>query len=134
MGDLANEKPPAIGRRNSGTPEGTRTPDLLVRNQTLYPLSYGRVESILHGSAPERQPCRFEGGAAESLLAPGATHHQVDRTRGAESSAEPFQDADRMTQPLIGAADEGLVTVTNSVLAGREGFEPSERIKARSTA
>jgi hypothetical protein len=34
----------------SGTPEGTRTPGLLVRNQTLYPLSYGRVAGLsLHG-------------------------------------------------------------------------------------
>src|SRR5687767_7642520 len=27
----------------SGAPEGTRTPNLLIRSQMLYPLSYGRV-------------------------------------------------------------------------------------------
>ena len=27
----------------SGAPEGIRTPNLLIRSQMLYPLSYGRV-------------------------------------------------------------------------------------------
>lgn len=29
--------------RNCGAPEGIRTPNLLIRSQVLYPLSYGRV-------------------------------------------------------------------------------------------
>ena len=41
--------PPILPKLSrSGTPEGTRTPDLLVRNQTLYPLSYGRVAAKLY--------------------------------------------------------------------------------------
>ena len=34
---------PLICLAFSGTPEGTRTPDLQVRNLTFYPLNYGRV-------------------------------------------------------------------------------------------
>jgi hypothetical protein len=30
-------------------PEGTRTPNLLIRSQVLYPLSYGRICSIVGG-------------------------------------------------------------------------------------
>ena len=29
--------------QNDGAPGGIRTPDLLIRSQLLYPLSYGRV-------------------------------------------------------------------------------------------
>jgi hypothetical protein len=28
---------------NGGAPEGIRTPNLLIRSQMLYPLSYGRL-------------------------------------------------------------------------------------------
>ena len=31
------------GRGLVGAPEGTRTPNLLIRSQMLYPLSYGRM-------------------------------------------------------------------------------------------
>ncbi len=30
----------------SGAPEGIRTPNLLIRSQMLYPLSYGRILSL----------------------------------------------------------------------------------------
>jgi hypothetical protein len=30
-----------------GAPEGIRTPNLLIRSQMLYPLSYGRMSSIV---------------------------------------------------------------------------------------
>ncbi len=49
----------------SGTPEGTRTPDLLVRNQTLYPLSYGRLTpneyTRSEGPATSANPAGREG-------------------------------------------------------------------------
>ena len=32
----------------AGAPEGTRTPNLLIRSQMLYPLSYGRVVRRQH--------------------------------------------------------------------------------------
>jgi hypothetical protein len=32
----------ALACENVGAPEGTRTPNLLIRSQMLYPLSYGR--------------------------------------------------------------------------------------------
>ena len=39
-----NAEPPPVDRTEGGrcAPEGTRTPNLLNRNQMLYPLSYGR--------------------------------------------------------------------------------------------
>ena len=33
--------------RGIGTPRGTRTPGLVVRNHALYPLSYGRMSAGL---------------------------------------------------------------------------------------
>jgi hypothetical protein len=33
----------AVSAAESGAPEGTRTPNLLIRSQMLYPLSYGRM-------------------------------------------------------------------------------------------
>ena len=33
----------AIYQAKRGAPEGIRTPNLLIRSQMLYPLSYGRV-------------------------------------------------------------------------------------------
>jgi hypothetical protein len=43
-GDLASSARVPSGRGTSGksAPEGIRTPNLLIRSQTLYPLSYGR--------------------------------------------------------------------------------------------
>ena len=35
-------------------PEGIRTPNLLIRSQMLYPLSYGRLCSIVSGGGGER--------------------------------------------------------------------------------
>jgi hypothetical protein len=37
-----------------GAPEGIRTPNLLIRSQMLYPLSYGRLCSIVSGGGGER--------------------------------------------------------------------------------
>jgi hypothetical protein len=35
-----------------GAPEGIRTPNLLIRSQMLYPLSYGRIFSFLAVAVP----------------------------------------------------------------------------------
>ena len=40
--ELADENKPYIKGENRGTPGGIRTPNLLIRSQMLYPLSYGR--------------------------------------------------------------------------------------------
>jgi hypothetical protein len=37
-----------------GAPEGIRTPNLLIRSQMLYPLSYGRLCSIVSAGGGER--------------------------------------------------------------------------------
>jgi hypothetical protein len=39
--------------RDRGTPERTRTSNLLVRNQTLYPLSYGGTTTTLYSIVKE---------------------------------------------------------------------------------
>ena len=53
-----------------GAPEGIRTPNLLIRSQVLYPLSYGRVPSrrTTRGSVPEprRRPSGRTGHAPHS--------------------------------------------------------------------
>ena len=41
--DLAPTIRAGQGWRVAGAPEGIRTPNLLIRSQMLYPLSYGRV-------------------------------------------------------------------------------------------
>lgn len=33
-------------------PEGIRTPNLLIRSQMLYPLSYGRLCSVVYPEGP----------------------------------------------------------------------------------
>jgi hypothetical protein len=43
---VSQEAPKAF-RLNTGAPEGIRTPNLLIRSQMLYPLSYGRMCSVL---------------------------------------------------------------------------------------
>jgi hypothetical protein len=35
-------------------PEGIRTPNLLIRSQMLYPLSYGRLCSVMSNGGGER--------------------------------------------------------------------------------
>jgi hypothetical protein len=47
----------------SGAPEGTRTPNLLIRSQVLYPLSYGRMSYVFSYVAEARgfePPVRFK--------------------------------------------------------------------------
>jgi hypothetical protein len=39
--------PRAEREQQRGTPRGTRTPGLVVRNHALYPLSYGRMSAVL---------------------------------------------------------------------------------------
>jgi hypothetical protein len=34
------------GEEEAGAPGGIRTPDLLIRSQLLYPLSYGRLVTL----------------------------------------------------------------------------------------
>ena len=50
---------------STSAPEGTRTPNLLIRSQMLYPLSYGRL-SILFSCAEPRSGVRIRGSAARS--------------------------------------------------------------------
>ena len=40
---------PALMICLAGAPGGNRTPNLLVRSQTLYPLSYGRLRNSIPG-------------------------------------------------------------------------------------
>jgi hypothetical protein len=40
--------PAAAFMLNMGAPEGIRTPNLLIRSQMLYPLSYGRMCSVFN--------------------------------------------------------------------------------------
>ena len=57
-----NAEPPPVDRTEGGrcAPEGTRTPNLLNRNQMLYPLSYGRyavwLGISLHASHRDAKP------------------------------------------------------------------------------
>ena len=57
-----NAEPPPVDRTEGGrcAPEGTRTPNLLNRNQMLYPLSYGRcavwLGTSLHASRQDAKP------------------------------------------------------------------------------
>ena len=37
----------AVTESSLSAPEGIRTPNLLIRSQMLYPLSYGRMSSIV---------------------------------------------------------------------------------------
>jgi len=56
--------------RENGVPGGTRTPNLLVRSQTLYPLSYGytRTEIITEESA------RFNAHVVPGARCAAASH------------------------------------------------------------
>ena len=45
----------AVTRRYVGAPGGIRTPNLLIRSQMLYPLSYGRLFSFVV-PPPGREP------------------------------------------------------------------------------
>ncbi len=47
-------------RKFPSAPGGTRTPNLLIRSQTLYPLSYGRIGRIIsHFSIKSRHEDLF---------------------------------------------------------------------------
>ena len=54
-GPLVQTPQHACSKEEDGAPGGIRTPDLLIRSQLLYPLSYGRTfvlkESTRLGSA-----------------------------------------------------------------------------------
>jgi hypothetical protein len=43
-------------RPAAGAPGGNRTPNLLVRSQTLYPLSYGRSDTAYPGRSAGPKP------------------------------------------------------------------------------
>ena len=53
-------------------PEGIRTPNLLIRSQMLYPLSYGRNER-----ADYRSPRRPEKSSSDALEASGGSRRRV---------------------------------------------------------
>jgi hypothetical protein len=46
--------PPAGRAQGQGAPEGIRTPNLLIRSQMLYPLSYGRPLPGGNAASPYR--------------------------------------------------------------------------------
>lgn len=56
--------PLLAGETPQSAPEGIRTPNLLIRSQMLYPLSYGRLSLVI--SAAEARgfepPVPFQGG------------------------------------------------------------------------
>ena len=56
------EKLPNCLRSFGGAPGGTRTPNLLIRSQTLYPLSYGCVVERLYLFRGEKSRNRSGGG------------------------------------------------------------------------
>ncbi len=64
--------PPGLGQRGaavspicSGAPGGIRTPDLLIRSQSLYPLSYGRKATSLPEDDPQLRGVPRAGGPQE---------------------------------------------------------------------
>jgi hypothetical protein len=64
---LTNKEPLVIAVQTiyqglCGAPEGIRTPNLLIRSQMLYPLSYGRM--IFSCRPPARYPVRRAGAEA----------------------------------------------------------------------
>ena len=77
--DLVSQKMPKSGLTWSA-PEGIRTPNLLIRSQMLYPLSYGRRSSVVRGrcvsAAAEARgfeppvPCKGDNSLAVSPIRP----------------------------------------------------------------
>lgn len=54
---LASQRPKSAFCVETGAPGGTRTHNLLIRSQTLYPLSYGRTRRYYTLSPPAGQIC-----------------------------------------------------------------------------
>ena len=48
-----------------GAPEGIRTPNLLIRSQMLYPLSYGRLCPASVHTRPDAEAPGFEPGRGD---------------------------------------------------------------------
>jgi hypothetical protein len=71
---LAKEPLPEAEKGSDlGALGGTRTPNLLIRSQMLYPLSYERSHcSILHSEPShcvlETRACRYSGNKASDFL------------------------------------------------------------------
>ena len=66
-GEEARQAIKGLTCASRGAPEGIRTPNLLIRSQMLYPLSYGRWCGLECNGRPARFPRQF------SAREPGAT-------------------------------------------------------------
>ena len=75
----------ALTWENAGAPEGIRTPNLLIRSQVLYPLSYGRPA--------ETASSMLQAGHRSTQNA--ARPDQADRLASAFPAAEPVHFEER---------------------------------------
>jgi hypothetical protein len=58
--------------KEDGAPGGIRTPDLLIRSQLLYPLSYGRVVGIVGDGDLRANPVSYARHLRAADLTPAA--------------------------------------------------------------
>jgi hypothetical protein len=104
-------------------PEEIRTPNLLIRSQMLYPLSYGRsCPTIVHGRSVQ---FHFGGSAARcSSLAAARLHHCVpfggSAARCSSLAAARLHHCVPLAAPLLAARPSQLRGST----AEAPGFEP----------
>ena len=59
MGEKARQATKPLTCASRGAPEGIRTPNLLIRSQMLYPLSYGRWYGLECIGRPAPLPSQF---------------------------------------------------------------------------
>src|SRR3954447_7010094 len=116
---------PAVSVSTQSAPEGIRTPNLLIRSQMLYPLSYGCV-------VPSR-------GGTKSYLSASGRHrrnrppqrHDGPSTRGPDGVCRPVAHPTRRTFVALPAGSENPARNRQLVvafLAARPRCEPSHRI------
>ncbi len=93
-----------VGVGSTRAPGGSRTPNLLIRSQTLYPLSYGR-----RGKHTQGRGCPHPV-VAETARFERAREHDAQRPNPAERAPPP---ASLVVLPVRGVKDE--TTVPNRV-------------------
>jgi hypothetical protein len=90
---------------SEGAPEGIRTPNLLIRSQMLYPLSYGRV------AIRPRQLYKTAAEGLESAASAGTVVRQHPRERYAglpRSMGGAIPDRSRLVSPTPRFGDRGV--------------------------